>query len=212
MTIGTHICPHCKTKSTTDISGNHYDTCRSCGRAFIKYDPTPLNEELIESTETMSPIIIGSKGNIGQDNYEVTGSITIFLNRSTVNLYSILYEYGLYGFILECDGDYTLIDHVNEQPPGNLKETRLAKVIEIKDFGAAYCFCLDKTNYISIKGSGKMIFPKFTNAILTSFYSKNKKVAYCFFSKDSTTLLIGKLYPFDELNLTTTRSLNDWYK
>ena len=103
MGIGTHICAHCKTETVLDISGNHYDTCNSCRSAFIKYDSvTSSVEDIIEPCETLSPIIIGSKGKIGADTYTVTGCITLFQNRTTVNLYAILYNHGLYGFILEC--------------------------------------------------------------------------------------------------------------
>ena len=129
-----------------------------------------------------------------------------------VNLYAILYSHGLYGFILECDGDYSLIDHVNEHPSSKLKEARVGKEIDMNDFGMAYCYCLDKTNYIALKGKGKMIFPKFENSIFCSFYSKDQKVAFCFFSKEHTTLLLGKLYALSELNLSSTRPINDWYK
>ena len=145
MAVGTHICAHCKTETVLYISGNHFDTCNSCHRAFIKYDSVNLKkDDILETCETLSSIIIGSKGKIGPDTYTVTGCITLFQNRTTINLYAILYNHGLYGFIMECDGDYSLIDHVNEHPSSKLKEARVGKGVEINDLGMAYCYCLDK--------------------------------------------------------------------
>ena len=142
----------------------------------------------------------------------MTGCVTLFQSRTTINLFSIKWNTGLFGCLLESDGDYHLITSINQKPGTELKNTKLGKEIEMANFGKAYCYYIDKPEYIAIKGYGKLVFEKFTNSIFCSYYSQDKKVAFCFFSKEHISLLTGRIYDFKELNLSPTRSINDWYK
>lgn len=169
-------------------------------------------EQMISECETMSPIIIGSKGKINNESFEVKGCITLFQTSKVVNLHTILWYNGLYNYILECEGDYSLLNFTDENPNPALKTIKVDKVIELKDFGKAYCYSLDRITLISLKGDGKLPFHKLCRSVLGSFYSVNSKTAYCFYSKEKTFLLTGTFYKLEELNLTQTRTLNEWYK
>jgi hypothetical protein len=213
MSLEPHICPHCKHMHVMAIVRDRYYTCIACNKVFIEYDAKPATpEDIIEAAETMSPILIGSKGKVNSEVYTITGCVTLLQNRTTVNLYSVLWINGKEGFLIECDGEYSLITVIDENPGRNLKETKAGKEIDINDIGSAYCYSIDRTVYISLKGEGKLAFDKFTNSIFCSYYSKNKNAAFCFFAKDKMLLLLGKFYTFNELNLSPTRLINDWCK
>ncbi len=213
MDLGTFTCPHCNAVNATEARNNHYYNCSSCNQVYIKYEtPIAKPEKIVTESETLSPILIGSKGKVNDESFEVTGCVTLFQSRTTINLFSIKWNTGLFGCLLECDGDYNIITTINQKPNKTLKNTTVGKEIEISDFGPAYCYCSDRPEYIAIKGYGKLVIEKYTNTILCSYYSQNKKVAFCFFTKEHTSLLTGKLYDFTELNLSPTRSINDWYK
>lgn len=213
MDFGTFTCPYCNTINATEARNNHFYSCSSCSQVYIKYEsPLAKPEEIVSESETMSPIMLGSKGKINGETFEVTGCVTLFQSRTTINLFSIKWNTGLFGCLLESDGDYHLITNINQKPGTELKNTKLGKEIEMANFGKAYCYYIDKPEYIAIKGYGKLVFEKFTNSIFCSYYSQDKKVAFCFFSKEHISLLTGRIYDFKELNLSPTRSINDWYK
>ncbi len=213
MNVGTHTCPNCQHISVMETTSGRYYTCGSCDQAFIEYDSKPDKpEEFVAKAETMSPILIGSKGRTESDSFTVKGCITLFQERTTVNLHSITFSTGKDGLIVECDGEYSVITIINEHPQQNLKETRVGKETDINVFGKAFCYSVDKTDCIALKGEGKWFFNRFTASLFCSFYSQNKNAAFCFFAKDCSALLLGKFYTFNELNLTPTRSINEWYK
>lgn len=213
MSLGTHNCPHCGHLSVVEVRAGYYYSCSSCQQVFIEYDAKPARpEEIVKDAETMSPILIGSKGKVNGESFTVTGCISLFQERTTVNLHAITWSYGLPGLIVECDGDYSLISTIDEEPQQNLKDTRLGRTIAIKNFGDAYCYSVDRTRYLSLKGEGKIPFEKLTASLFCFYYSENQKSAFCIFIKEKTTLFTGKFYTFSELNLAPTRSLHDWYK
>jgi hypothetical protein len=213
MDFGTFTCQYCSSINATEVRNNHYYNCSFCNHVYINYENTLAKpEEIISESETMSPIIIGSKGKINGETFEVTGCVTLFQKRTTINLFSIKWNTGLFGCLLEFDGEYNVITSINENPSKELKNTKLGKEIEIIGFGKAYCYCIDKPAYIAIKGNGKLVFEKYSNSFLCSYYSQNKKVAFCFFNREHTSLLTGTQYNFNELNLSPTRAINDWHK
>jgi hypothetical protein len=82
MDFGTFTCPYCNTINATEARNNHYYNCSSCNQVYIKYESTLAKpEEIVTESETMSPIIIGSKGKIHGETFEVTGCVTLFQNR-----------------------------------------------------------------------------------------------------------------------------------
>lgn len=213
MSLGTHTCPNCQHVSVMEVRPQHYYTCAACKQSFIEYNTTPEKPEIIiPKTETMSPVLMGSKGKMNGEQFTVSGCVTLFQERTTVNLYSVLWAHGLYGFIIECDGDYVLTSFVDETPEKSLKETKVGSNITIASFGKAYCYSVDKTKYISLKGEGWFPFERLSASLFCSYYSEKQKAAFGIFVKEKITLLTGKFYTFNELNLSPARSSHDWYK
>lgn len=213
MNLETNTCLYCNAIHASEARANYFYTCLSCNQTYIKYDALPTSpEDMLRESETMSPIILGARGKINNEFFEITGSITLFQTTKVVNIHTLLWYNGLYKYLIECDGDFSLIEYINELPDSNVRLVKVGKDIVLKEFGNSYCYSLDRTTLITLNGEGKLPFPKLTGSIFGSFLASDKKVAFCFFSKEKTHLLTGKFHELKEFNLSQIRTLHDWCK
>ena len=78
---------------------------------------------------------------------------------------------GLFGCLIEYDGDYNIITDINQTPDKTLKNTTVGK-IEIKGLWSAYCYYTDRPEYIAIRDTVNQLLKNYTNTIFCSYYSK----------------------------------------
>jgi hypothetical protein len=195
------------------LRDEHYYSCPSCNDLFIHYNKSPVSGETIfKELETASPVAIGSRGKAGDKGFVVSGCASIFLERSMLNIHSIQWNDGLPGFLIENDGDFFIVDAIVESKPGSFKKVNPGKESEILNFGKAYCCSMDKISYISLCGTGKLAFLKYTGSVCCGFYKGTNEGAYAFISKDDVSFLSGKFYEFQDLNLSPVKALHAWYK
>lgn len=219
MAFGEFTCPYCNVVIASDLGEGRFVECNTCHKSSVKDGSSSRNSEaLVEDAETLSPIIIGSKGKVNGDTFEVIGCITLYQLRTSLNLFSILWNNGSEGYLIDWDGDYAILSKSQQilnktvNLDDLLKRTKLDGEIDIPEFGMAYCYFIDKIESIAIKGTGKAAFEKYTNSVFCAYFSEKGKVAYSFISKSSCSLLTGISYEFNELNLNQTRTINGWYK
>lgn len=205
-----NTCPHCQTPIYKELRAEHFYTCENCKKPFIHSDTT-LKESLVPYTETLSPIVIGSRGKIKSESFEITGCITLFQNNSVVNLFCLLWQHGLYGFLIETEGKYSVTDFIDEKPSQSLRMAKLGKTLDIEKYGSLYCFSTSKTEEVSLNGEGKLYFPALRNSLFCSFFNTNKKVIYAVFSRTETFLLSGNFYKLEELNLSSVKNGKAWH-
>jgi hypothetical protein len=190
-----------------------YYTCPSCHELFIHYQVSPSSGETVfKELETGSAIVNGSSGKVADRGFVVSGCTSLFLERSTFNLHSIQWSDSLQGFLIENDGDFFIVDAMIDAKPGNFKKVNAGKESEILSFGKAYCYSMDKIASISLSGSGKLAFSKYTGSVCCGFYKGTHEGAYAFISKEEVSFLSGKFYEFQDLNLSPVKALHEWYK
>jgi hypothetical protein len=207
------ICPHCSAPMGERLLNDHYYTCASCHEVFIHDSVSPTSRETIfKELEMASPIATGSRGKAGDKAFTVIGCTSLFLERSMLNIYSLQWNGGLQGFLIENDGDFFIVDGMVESKPGSFKKVNPGKESEILSFGKAYCCSMDKISYISLSGTGKLAFSKYTGSVCCGFYKNTHEGAYAFISKDDVSFLSGKFYEFQDLNFSPIKAVHEWYK
>lgn len=209
----TDTCPYCKTPMGERLRDEQYYTCPSCQDVFIHYrDASVTGEAIFKALETLSPIMKGSRGKAGDKAFIVTGCTSLFQERLMVNIHSIEWIGGQQGFLIEHDGDFFIVDGIAASQPGNFKKVYPGKETEVLNFGKAYCCSMDKINYISLSGNGKLAFSKYTGSVCCGFYKGQNEGAYAFISKTDVSFLSGTFYDFQDLNLSPVKALHEWYK
>jgi hypothetical protein len=79
MAFGEFTCPYCNVVIASDLGEGHFVECNTCLKSSVKDGSSSRNSEaLVEDAETLSPIIIGSKGKVNGDTFEVIGCITLY--------------------------------------------------------------------------------------------------------------------------------------
>jgi len=191
----------------------HYYTCSNCQEAFIYDDSFKVSGETIfKELETASPIVNNSRGKAGDQAFVVTGCASIFLERGMFNIHSIQWNDGQSGFLIENDGDFFMAEEIRKVAPAGFKKVNPGKETELPAFGKAYCYSMDKISYISLNATGKLAFPKYTDAVCCGFYKEANEGAYAFISREEVSFLTGKFYEFKDLNLSPVRAIHEWYK
>lgn len=209
----TDTCPHCRTTMGQRLRNEQYYTCSNCGETFIYNDAFKLSGEIVfKSLQTLSPVVTNSHGKLGDKAFTVTGCTSVFLERSMFNIHSIEWSNSLTGFLIENDGDFFITEAIRTIHPNAFKKVNPGKETELSAFGKGYCCSMDKITYISLSGTGKLAFPKYTGAVCCGFYKEKAEGAYAFISKEEASLLGGKFYEFQDLNLSPARAIHEWYK
>lgn len=212
MYLNGHNCPHCQVTAGFELRNEFYYTCPSCAKPFIYSNSiTHIPERLVYRTETMSPIMLAANGKIGQDNFTVSGCMTLFQTNTVINLYSISWANGLTHYLLETEGDYALLDEQVEIKGGDpLKKTTVAKNVKTNQYGLLYCYSMCRTTGVAFRGTGKMpVFPVH-DSVFCSYFSADKKTFYAIALKHGMTLLCGRSVDLDELNLIPKRNIDTW--
>lgn len=211
MTPASHICPHCKQPTEHALRDLFYYTCRSCSETFVYYEDAPaVREALFKPVESFSPVAIGSRGKAGGRAFEVSGTVTLFQERGMMLVHALVWEGTFPGFLIEDGSNFFAVDAVQSLNPALFKKTSPGKVREIASFGKAYCYSMDKIGCVALKGTGKLVFPKYSHSICCSFYKDRDKGAYAFISRSEVSFLSGNFYNFEALQLSPQRSLHDW--
>lgn len=191
----------------------HYYTCSACREVFIHDEAVKTSGETIyKALETVSPIVISSRGKAGDKAFTVTGCASIFMERSMFNIHSIQWSDGLPGFLIENDGDFFIAEDLREIHPNAFKKVNPGKEAELSAFGKGYCYSMDKVSYISLSGTGKLAFPTYTGSVCCGFYKEKNEGAYAFITREEASFLSGKFYEFKDLNLSPIRAIHEWYK
>lgn len=209
MSMIGNTCPHCKASILQELRAWHFYTCESCKRPFIHSEGDGALT-LIEHRETASSILIGSRGRVKSESFEITGCITLYQNNSLVNLFCILWSSGLYGYLIETEGRIAVSELIDLTPSQEWRKSRLGKNISIPNYGSVHCFSVSKTEEISISGEGKIYFPELKNSLFCSFFDQKEKALYTLFSKNEMCLIYGAFYKLEELGLSNTRYLPTW--
>lgn len=195
------------------LRDKQYYTCSNCREVFIYDDTFKVSGEVVfKELQTLSPIVMNSRGKLGDKAFTVTGCTSIFLERSMFNIHSIEWSNNLPGFLIENDGDFFIMEDIRTIHPNAFKKVNPGKEAELSAFGKGYCYSMDKITYISLSGTGKLAFPKYTGAVCCAFYKGTKEGAYAFISREEASLLSGKFYEFQDLNLSPAKTIHEWYK
>lgn len=210
MSLVSNNCPHCTAIVPKELRSDHFYTCVACKKPFILSGDATGKETLVTYNETLSPIVIGSTGKVASESFQVTGCITLFQNDTVINVHTILWNHGLYGYIVEWEGKFSLIREVNENPPEVLRNTKLGRIVDLERYGRLYCHTSTKTNAISLKGEGKLFNLKQTNALFAGFYHNKKKAVFAAFSRTKSILFYGDYFNLKDLQLTNIRTFSNW--
>ncbi len=209
----TDTCPHCKAPMGEKLRDEQYYTCSNCHGVFIHDDAFKTSGETVyKELETASPILINSRGKAGDQSFVVTGCASIFLERSMFNSHSIQRNDGLPGFLIENDGDFFMAEEIRKIHPNAFKKVHPGKETELSAFGKAYCYSMDKISYISLSGTGKLAFPKYTGSVCCGFYKEHNEGAFAFITREDASFVSGKFYEFKDLNLSPAKAIHEWYK
>ncbi len=209
MSLTGNNCPHCKAPIIKELRADHFYSCSDCKKTFVFSTDTSSKDTFVPYNETLSPIVIGSVGKIKSESFEVTGCITLYQNDTVINLHTILWNYGLYSYIIEWDGKFSLISEINENPPAHLRNAKLGKSLDLERYGSIYCYASSKTESVSLSGEGKLFLKKQNNTLFSGFYHTQKKAVFAAFSRTESALFYGDFFELEDFHFSNTRLFNN---
>jgi hypothetical protein len=196
-------CPECNSTLQVDTAPLIFQTCDQCHSTV--FSDINNKEKISKHTETLSPIIVGSRGSIDFKHFIVTGCIVLFQPQMVVNCYFIQWSDGKESYLIENEAELSLVQINDTTLSPRFKTAAPGKQVELFPGKVTFCFNISTIKFIGMKGHGRLPMEKISGSFFCVFLHERQYPLFMIINKEDQVLLSGKFITLKDLNLSPQR-------